>query len=1280
MDKLPLGPGKTAPRLILDLLDYDPKKSYGKNLLADPAPKWRKGLWDAQHPQACRHTLMAKEQTRAPVSNDEQPDADTSYEVAAYCNKCRYHYKINVDYSRRKDFQTPCNQSDNENPLHHFRLQESITGKEHRDKFGVNKHDHLIEAHRFLCTGTKCPATLDIRISSPRLGKSLVDMITDRPRLETRGRKEIARDPARYEGVEPAGPFSSLWYLRSYLTDAKAARDSTTLKKIAKRNKKFVIAFGDECNDLFETLGFRMIEEPAELPEEGMNGFWQLPVVTKENIEYIEDVIFEIDVLIQNLPLSEQNPQYMKVVIRPVPALKDIERSLGYFDYPLRSRTINLESEEHPYYKSLGAVETFTDDYLSWAYDRQCSCDPTNKPYYFDCLEDLATGRKSPDLQMKVTMAVSLGEYGLKQLEDSFKFFGLDPATKEGDDHIMGVYKSRIASAPRQKEDAKARLLIIAKHRNSEAIEALAKDNTMSFEEALEFLEVTADTASDSIEAAAISLSLDGDKVRVARALRVIANRRPEDFTIQSAAAQMETGNGEFALGISEAYNRLQIGGPGPSLPDETVLTYYQSLSSGAPSGSKDSFAEALRTIALHRQSIFLLRKLNDPNAVVHASTAEPVGLDNIGNTCYLNSLLQYYYTIKPVRDMVIDFKSHRMTLSEENLKTKRVGGRIVDKPEIVKAQKFGDELHNLFENLKTASSRSVRPTKELAELTLFSSEKEGEFLERRKSISSPSGPPNIAAIMGAPVFGPQLPPTPLTPPSSSKAPEDDIEMIDNPVDNVEARDDSSEATLVDMDQVPTSGDKKSLTVSTVDATIDTDTVMVNGEDVTDETSKPLTPPEKPPPIPPRNKSGLVISTTESKDLAADDELWRFGTQQDVTEVIGNVTFRLQCAIKPTSFEEGSGEQIDIIRDTFFGANTTYTEKEHSTETKVEAWPTIIAFPGKEGDVRDLYEAIDVIYDEQYVEVENKKCPQHFSISKLPRILQIQIQRTDFDPVRQTSYKNRTPVAFPETIYMDRYVASDDPESVVMRRRRETWKWKAQLRSLEARQAALKNSQEDINVPDALLAVKDFVAALQEEEIEGIEVPPGLPEALEDRISQVASELEQISKQIDSLKKSLKEQFTDMREYEYKLHSVFIHRGEAGGGHYWVYIYDFEHDIWREYNDEHVSEVKDRRRIFDQTGSADGTPYYLVYVQTHKLKELVDVVCREVQEIPVEVETWNGQMDGVVNEVDEDNENYRHVEHVKPRPLRPKPPVSSEWGNANTNGNGIAVDPNGNAW
>ena len=57
--------------------------------------------------------------------------------------------------------------------------------------------------------------------------------------------------------------------------------------------------------------------------------------------------------------------------------------------------------------------------------------------------------------------------------------------------------------------------------------------------------------------------------------------------------------------------------------------------------------------------------------------------------------------------------------------------------------------------NLKTISTRSVKPTKALAELTIFNSEKQGEILKRRKSVSSPSSPLNIASIIGAPMFGP---------------------------------------------------------------------------------------------------------------------------------------------------------------------------------------------------------------------------------------------------------------------------------------------------------------------------------------------------------------------------------------------------------------------------------------------------------------------------------------------------------------------------------------------
>lgn len=214
----------------------------------------------------------------------------------------------------------------------------------------------------------------------------------------------------------------------------------------------------------------------------------------------------EVDVLISNRPLEEQRNYKVQVHHLPLPALKDIERSLGYYDYPKRSRTVDLSKREHPHYASLGAVDEFTDNFLLWSYERQCECDPSNRPYYLDCLSNIAHGRKSSELELKVAMAASEGEVGLREVEEAYKFFALEPDTREVDEYIIGVYNSRIESAPRQKDDARNALRVIAKARNSLKIDAAANDKTMSFEEALEFLNVTGDTQSDSIEAAAVAM------------------------------------------------------------------------------------------------------------------------------------------------------------------------------------------------------------------------------------------------------------------------------------------------------------------------------------------------------------------------------------------------------------------------------------------------------------------------------------------------------------------------------------------------------------------------------------------------------------------------------------------------------------------------------------------------------------------------------------------------------------------------------------------------------
>lgn len=70
-------------------------------------------------------------------------------------------------------------------------------------------------------------------------------------------------------------------------------------------------------------------------------------------------------------------------------------------------------------------------------------------------------------------------------------------------------------------------------------------------------------------------------------------------------------------------------------------------------------------------------------------SVDRPAGLQNIGNTCYLNSLLQYFFTIKQLREVVLDFEQYQETRPFEEIETsKRVGGRNITRREIERSRK----------------------------------------------------------------------------------------------------------------------------------------------------------------------------------------------------------------------------------------------------------------------------------------------------------------------------------------------------------------------------------------------------------------------------------------------------------------------------------------------------------------------------------------------------------------------------------------------------------------
>lgn len=704
-------------------------------------------------------------------------------------------------------------------------------------------------------------------------------------------------------------------------------------------------------------------------------------------------------------------------------------------------------------------------------------------------------------------------------------------------------------------------------------------------------------------------------------------------------AQELETGR-KSELTLDGAYARLQCGA---NMPDDTILSYYQQLSNGAPAGSKQSFLEALNVIAEHRQSDYLIEKIKHPNRETKGQPDQPVGIANIGNTCYLNSLLQYFYTVRAVRDVVMNFDSYKMPLNDEVLARKKVGGRLVKKSEVIRAQECKSKcalmegynmltfevvplLAGLYRQLMVSPARAVKPAQDLAEMTLYSADQEEMF--RRASMSGVEPSLTIAAMMNGtePFIGPLMQPPSRPAPQPSNV---DVEMTDVPSVNAEQdlNDAASDVTLVDLHSSPADVEadmtdaiadvgstKKEPVVSIaevrIDETMENDLAVDIAPHRSDVQAQPTDAIEDKPPMPPRRPTAIDTSAKPNKA-----QKLAFGAQQDVTEVIGNLMFYLQCAIKPEGYDATTGEQIDIIRDTFFGSNAVYLKKDGAMmDRKVEPWSNLIVFPDTNGP-RSIYEALDVVFDQQVVEIDKADATQYASISELPPVLQIQVQRTAYDPLLQRATKNQNRIEFDETIYLDRYMDNDK----VLQRRMQNSKRKAELQRLDDQIRTIEAKENNLTKSDILENTKSLLHSLQEEELYLFD--DDLPDLLEQRRQELARQVEAIEQKRHSLKAIIKEDFMDMREKRYRLQAVFIHRGGGvGSGHHYVYIYDFKNLVWREYNDERVEIVRDTKRVFESESFYDATQnpataHYLVYVQD---EGLVDAVCRDMDETIVE--------------------------------------------------------------
>lgn len=567
------------------------------------------------------------------------------------------------------------------------------------------------------------------------------------------------------------------------------------------------------------------------------------------------------------------------------------------------------------------------------------------------------------------------------------------------------------------------------------------------------------------------------------------------------------------------------------------------------------------------------------------------------------------------------------------------------------------EEMATLFENLRTSDRTATRPSQRLANAVLLSTH---TLLSGSKQ---PSETPTT-------VNPPPLPARPSpAPPTESH---DDINMVNVSVqavsDSIETRSRSSTQTLVDQDdarsdrsyeKVETVTEDTNSQLQSVPILIDLgdDTLMTEAPQDDKKTVTPVDVDEsKDTPVDARQENADVDmidiekpETVDQKVLNALEHQKRSsGTdQQDVEEVMGSILNRLQAAIRPTSVDSTSGIQLEKIMETFFVTTVNYTkkfdEKEYQHEISFDR--SITAFPAAEGPC-SLYDALGRNFDQQIL--EESKLSRYTAIKTLPPVLHILIQRS-----QSMGSKNGNPVVIPETLYLDRYM--DAPHnSPIFQQRVEDWMTaerivdiKSQLAKVEANPTYMtffqnyggENEVTDGTANQATNGADDFMKDEIDSENWDFDGPveddfllitpanatkETTPEKPANKITDIqkthAAVLEMMEKELRQRQETLEASMSSQKQISYRLHAVICHRGHLTSGHYWVWIHDFEANVWRWYNDADVKENKDTAEVL-QTLSTSGEPYYLCYVRDEDKDQYVSVPKRE----PLKKEESDGQ-------------------------------------------------------
>lgn len=821
------------------------------------------------------------------------------------------------------------------------------------------------------------------------------------------------------------------------------------------------------------------------------------------------------------------------------------------------------------FFGSLGCTNSFTDDAIWQRYSLQVQNDPRNTPHYLESLKTIAQNRGSEELQTRVIELISLGTQTLGAIEDAYDALELDIEGTESDDQVVQVFLNKFESkilADSAYEDLAQKISAIADHRQSQELQRLSAAMTLDYETALKLLNADESTPNRTLfEKVAVrdrAGLVAGYESRNALKVIGVARQDPEILSQVETLMALET------CTSAEGYNLLGVGN---AMEDKDIIAVFEVQVMEEPKSAL-RLRQALRAVGQSRDSKYIEGYLSTSEPIIEEpSNTGPVGLWNIGNTCYLNSLLQFYYTIDPLRHLLTDFDAEKAQQNDASMEKKTVGGRQVPFAEVERSQQFVKSLGGLFQKMTDTHDRYVVPEEDLAYMSLVPPEEDvaaqaaaAEAVKEQENI-------RLKAAEAAELRAKQ-----------STQPEE--------VEEADAEEVETEP-LESFDNMDTSSSSSSPSPSSPmeEVKLDESGVHIYDQSV----SSSVEPPEMQVEV----QSMLSANSGPSPNLKPTRDLsTALQRQQDVTECIENVLFQIEAAVR-ASGASPDGEQQDLVKDLFYGSTVQTLQNasgEGQVRKKSELFSTLMV------DVadgpRDIYDALDSYFNYEVVKMSEGETVRELSIQKLPPILQIQIQRVQFDRSTGKPYKSTAPLTFGDTVYLDRYLETEDAQ--ILKRRARVRELRPKLSQVEE---ALKKHQNVMAGGDTLRGTIE--TCIEWLENGGVEDTDETLVHLYQRRNALLQEEQRLEGEKADLKKEIEGQFTEFKKHGYKIYALFIHRGQVSFGHYWVYIRDFKTNQFYKYNDENVTHVPTEEAL-DMSLTNDATPYFLVFVREDYMDKL----------------------------------------------------------------------------